>query len=162
MKNWFEDCKTIEEVKKKYKALAFEYHPDVTKKDTTIIMAEINNQYDLTAIKFKNIHRNFKGEIYEKESEDTSQQFKDIINKVIHFENVLIEICGAWLWISGDTIKYKETLKELKFNWSSNKTAWYYHNQPKKRSKGDKTLDEIREMYGSKQVARKQLQKKIS
>lgn len=150
---WFKDCTTIEEVKKQYKKLAFQYHPDITKQDTTVIMAEINSEYEKAAAKYKNVHKNAAGETYEKETADTAAEFKDIIEKVIHFQGVVIEVCGAWLWISGNTKEYKAQLKELKFKWSPNKAAWYYHNEPyKKRRNGKTTLDEIREMYGSNEV----------
>lgn len=150
---WFKDCETIEEVKQTYKKLALQYHPDVAKQSTHDIMAEINNEYENAASAMKNRHKNIDGEIYEKDTPDTAAEFRDIITVIIRFEGVKIEMCGSWLWVSGDTKQYKETLKELKFRWSSNKMAWYYHNEPyRKKSKKQMTLDEIRETFGSSEI----------
>lgn len=156
MKKYFEDCQTIEEVKATYKKLVFQYHPDVTKTDTTEIMATINNQYEEVAKRLKNIHKNTNNEVYEKETTDTSEEFRDIINRIIHFKGVSLEVCGSWIWVSGNTKEYKDILKELKFKWSQNKQAWYFHSEPyHKKSKKLNTLEEIREMFGSKKVKTK-------
>src|SRR5665648_496381 len=41
-------------------------------------------------------------------------QFPEVIAKVISFE-VQIELCGNWLWISGNTYKYRKELKAAGF-----------------------------------------------
>ena len=44
----------------------------------------------------------------------------------------------------------KSVLKELNFRWSRKKSAWYFHFEPyKKRSKKERTMEDIRNMYGS-------------
>ena len=43
-KNWFENCITIEEIKKRYRTLAQKHHPDHG--GTNEDMAEINSQYE--------------------------------------------------------------------------------------------------------------------
>ena len=43
----------------------------------------------------------------EQSNQDKEDYFKfpDIINQIIHFD-ITIEICGSWIWLSGDTRKY--------------------------------------------------------
>lgn len=68
-------------------------------------------------------------------------------------EGIEIEVCGSWVWVTGDTKPHKEELKALSFRWSSNKSAWYFHRDGyKKRSKKSLTLDEIRGYYGSEKI----------
>ena len=146
--------KTAEELKKKYRELAFIYHPDRAGGNLEK-MKLVNLEYETLFEKLKNTHT-YTGQ----ESEETSGEFIDIIDRTIYFENVKIEIIGSFIWISGETKPYKEILKELKFRWSPNKRAWYlapeWYNRRNRRSY---TLDEIREMYETTKVKTRQRKK---
>lgn len=156
---YFNNCKCIEDLKQEYKKLAMLHHPDITKNDGET-MKIINNEYDSLFEKLKDIHKTATGETYTKETSETASQYKDIINKIIHFENCKIEIIGSWIWVSGNTKEYKEILKELKFRWIQNKTAWCFHNEPyKKKSKNKYSLDDIKNMFGVQEVQTESRQK---
>lgn len=32
-----------------------------------------------------------------------------IDSKILHYENIMIEVVGSWIWLSGDTKHIKET-----------------------------------------------------
>lgn len=155
-KNYFENIKTLEDLKKAYKKLVLELHPDANKeKDTTKEFIEMKKQYEEKFEKVKNTFINSKGEYYEKENNETPQEFADIIDKIINLENVKIEIIGTWIWLTGDTKEYKDYLKELHFNWSKDKVAWYYHTEPfRKRSKKLKNMDELRTLFETTEIKR--------
>ena len=151
---YFNKPKSLEELKQQYKKLAMQYHPDCG--GSTEAMQTVNAEYDDLFEILKNIHTNIKGETYQTTTETTKtpEEFKDIINQIIHFEGCQIEIIGSWLWVSGATFQYKSILKELKFTWCNNKKAWTFHTDNyKKKSKKQYSLDTIREMWGSQQVA---------
>lgn len=153
---WFSNPHTLEELKKQYKQLAMKHHPDLG--GNTADMQEINNEYDLLFAKLKNTHATAEGKTYTTNTEtaETPEEFKNIINALINLEGINIELCGSWLWVTGNTREHKETLKGLKFRWSKSKCAWYYHTADyKKASKKTYSLDEIRDLYGSETIKAK-------
>lgn len=145
---YFIGIKTLEELKKEYKRLVIVYHPDRGGDEEE--MKVINAEYDIVFNRVKHVHKNMKGEFYEKETKETPSEFKDLINKLMRLKNIEIEIIGSFVWVGGDTKPVKEQLKELKFRWHSTKKLWYlppegykkYHNKTY-------SMDEIRSMYGT-------------
>lgn len=150
---WFNHPQTLEELKKQYKQLAVKHHPD--KGGNTADMQEINAEYDRLFELLKNTHKNAEGKTYTTQTEttETANDFKEIIEKLIRFNGIHIEICGSWVWVTGCTIGYKDELKKMKFRWSKSKVAWYYHREEyRKSTKRTYTLNEIRDLYGSETI----------
>lgn len=154
---WFNPSpKSLEELKKAYKKLAIANHPDRGGK--TEDMQEINAEYDSLFSTLKNVHTSASGETYtaKEESTETPEQFKQIIEKIITLDGIEIEICGSWVWVTGNTYTHKETLKSLKFKYSKNKNAWYHHEEGyRKHTSKSFSLDEIRDLWGSEKVTKK-------
>lgn len=151
---YFTNPQTLEELKKQYKKLAFENHPDRGGNADT--MKKINIEYDELFKKLKNVHKNAKGETYETKTAEPPEMFKNIIEKIIMFNGVEIEMIGAWIWLTGNTYPHREQLKELKFRFSNSKKAWYFHNDGYiRKTKKRYTLDEIRDLYGVEKIKNK-------
>lgn len=157
MKNYFENARTLEDVKQIYKKLARDLHPDCNPdKDTTAEFQQMQQQYNEAFKRLKNIHINKDGEQYEKETDETPEQYAGIINALLRMTGLMIELCGSWLWVSGNTKQYHEEIKALGFKWSKNKGSWYFHFEPyRKHSKKTCSMDEIRNMYGSQRFSEK-------
>ena len=152
MKRFIPTPSTLEELKAMYKRLAMQNHPD--RGGSTEAMQEINTEYQQLFDRLKNVHQNAKGEQYTSSTDSTEApaDFIEIIDKLAKLPNIIIELCGSWLWITGETRAVKEELKEIGFRWSSNKKAWYYHEGAYiKRGGKSHSMEEIRDMYGSKQ-----------
>lgn len=150
---YFNNPQTLEELKKQYKKLAMQHHPDVG--GSVEKMQEINAEYDKLFAALKNIRRTADGKTYTSQTENTesANDFKKIINKLINLKGINIEICGSWLWVTGDTYRHRNTLKSLKFRFSKSKTAWYFHNEEYRKNHGKVySLDEIRDLYGSETI----------
>ena len=157
--SYFTNCKTAEELKKAYRTWAKKLHPDLG--GNAEEFKQMQNEYEKLWERLKNVHQNAQGETYTKETDETPQEFIHIINVLITLVGVEVEICGKWIWVSGNTKPHKETLKQLKFKWAHKKQAWYYHAEPyKKKSRRELTLDEIRDMFGSQHYDQKQEEEK--
>ena len=154
MKYFIPTPSTLEELKAMYKKLAMKNHPDLG--GSTETMQEINTEYETLFARLKNVHRNASGEQYTAANDngETAADFVEIIDKLIKLPGIIVELCGSWLWVTGETRAVKEELKEIGFRWSSSKKAWYYH-EGSYMKRGGKTcsMEEIRDMYGSRKYS---------
>lgn len=140
----FKSVSELSEAKKLYKKLAKELHPDVggNEEDFKIL----NNVYN---------HILEHGLYFSNETK-FDLDLEKIISKVLHFENIEIEVIGKWIWISGETKLIKEDLKNLGFKWASKKKMWYFGELKKTKSRKETNINDIRATYGSQKVASKQ------
>jgi len=139
---YFKDVKNLEDLKNIYKELCKKHHPDLG--GDTEIMKEINTQYSKLLKK-----GNFD---FEFTTEEIEEALRDIIEKTISFEGLIVEICGRWVWFTGNTYGWKEQLNELGCHYSGKKKAWYWRpeDEAKKGRHKPISLVEIRSKYGSK------------
>lgn len=142
---YFTNIKTLEELRKEYKRLVKKYHPDNGGDSETI--KEINVEYEKMFKILENGSENKKDF-----NIDLDEAIRAAINKIINL-NVNIEICGTWIWVSGNTYNVKEELKEAGFKWCSNKKMWSWHFGIYVK-KGNKKTDmaSIRYKYGSQVI----------
>ncbi len=145
MKNfkYFTDFETIDIIKKQYKTWAFKLHPDTG--GNTEDMQDLNNEYE-AAIKICGTvnKKNYSFDI----------EYIELIDKLIklNMQDVTIEICGWFVYVSGNTKPYYKQLGKdgIGLLWHSKNVAWYY--KPKwyynKNSK-PWDLDKVRDVYGS-------------
>ncbi len=149
MNRYFTECKTAEQLKAAYKKLILKNHPD-NGGDPEICKA-INAEYEAAWERLKNIHTDKDGNFYEKETSETAAEYMDLISKLVKMAGVSVELCGSWLWLTGNTKEYKDQIKALGFKWAKNKAAWYFHREPYRKHNNKKmSMDDIRRMYGSK------------
>lgn len=132
MKKFFTGIETLEELKSAYKKMVADQH------------------------------RNVKGEKYTKATTETSAEFKDIIEKLLHMEGVIIEIIGCFIWLSGNTKDNKEAIKALGFKFSGNKKIWYKSPAGyRKHNKKQWYISDIRNTFGSEVVGKGEGYKRI-
>lgn len=136
---------TPEATKAAYREACKKYHPDVNPVGEDM-MKLVNQAYDAL--------QDHSGEIKEQQT-DYGDLLNDALNAVFGLCGLVIEICGAWVWITGNTREHKDVLKAAGFKWASKKKAWYFRPEEfRSRSKGEKSLDDIREKYGSNRPQR--------
>ena len=145
---------TREELNSQYRKLVKMYHPDLNRdRDTTEDMKQINAEYEYICENLDTIYRfsTREGKRYtNKNSNFAFREYMKIINDIVRYNNIKIELIGSWLWVSGDTLPIKETLKNYGFGWSHNKKSWYKHFEPfTKKTSTRYTMNELRNMFGS-------------
>lgn len=153
MWKWFNDCKTSESGKKKYHSLSRKYHPD--NGGSADVMKEINSEFSEWWKVYKDIHETTTGETYKSKTEtkETASIFIKIIENLGRLKGIEIEICGSWIWLSGNTYIYREELKSFGCRWSKGKHKWYWTLEPFIPKKSKMTMNDIRRVYGSETVS---------
>ena len=151
--NYFENISSLEELKKRYKILAFEHHPD--RGGDTATMQTINAEYEKFCESPPFTYK------YASDKIDLLI-YPEVISKLINLKGIVIELIGAWLWVSGNTIAYKKELKDAGFWFAPKKSMWYFRPEWMK-GHGHKPLDigSIRNKYGS-DVIHESVQERIN
>jgi hypothetical protein len=152
---FFKEIITLEELKKCYKILAKQFHPDLGGDVQT--MQELNNEYDFVFDILKNSHNTNAIKNNSKKVTEFSKETREIIEKIIILEGIQIEICGSWLWITGKTYDHKDFLSDIGFKWSKAKKSWYWSVDitDSKKVRGHYNMEKIREKYGSEKLESK-------
>jgi hypothetical protein len=153
MARWFSSCKTAEQGKALYRELVRKFHPD--NGYTGDELKEINVEFKIWWKSHKDIHQNAEGKTYtaEHETTETAEEFMEIISNLSTLSGIEIEICGSWLWISGNTYPVRVQLSEFGCRWSRGKKKWYWTKTEYSGMKYKKpTMEEIRLRYGSQKV----------
>ncbi|MFT3704784.1 MAG: hypothetical protein QM802_20635 [Agriterribacter sp.] len=155
---FFQQCKTIEEVKSLYKKLAKENHPDLG--GDTATMQAINTEYAFACVMLA------KGAGLTDEQADEqmkfSEEYRKVIEKIIHLPAIVIEVVGNWIWVTGNTFPVKTVLKDAGLLYASKKIAWYYRSEAFKTRGTNAPLEEIRRKYGTETIHTRQASKTIT
>lgn len=146
---YFNNVKDLAEAKKLLKKLALENHPDRGGK--TEIMQEINTEYSFIIAKLTKAA----GFTQQQTDEELnfSEKYQAAINAIAGLENIIIELVGNWLWVTGSTREYKDILKAAGFLWAAKKQAWYFRSDAfKVKSRKRYDLEEIKNKYGCTKI----------
>lgn len=165
MTGYFKNAETLEQLRKQYKELLKKYHPDNGGSEE--IMKAVNAEYDKLFKLLKDRHEsksaNHSGDHNSEQSDynqnmynwENDKALREVLQKIINFDGIEIEIAGQWIWLSGNTFSYKKELKEIGFKWASQKKQWFWHSDTfRKKSHKTLSMDEItiRNYYGSTKV----------
>jgi len=150
-KNYFAGCNSLLEVKAKFRELAFILHPD--KGGSTAEMQDLLNQF----------HAILKNPVFRfseasKPEQESFGIFADIVSQLAGFNGLKCEICGLWLWVSGNTYFFRAQLKEMGFFFAPQKKMWYWRPaEAATKNKKPLEMEKIRQKYGSNAVSGKPL-----
>lgn len=144
----FENCRTAEELKKAYHKAALANHPD--RGGDTKTMQQINAEYEKAA---ERLAKGYTPDDQNAESAADFAEFASVLNILFGLGGIEIELCGTWLWITGSTYAHKDAIKAAGCRWSSKKKAWYFHSGDyTRKSRKSYSMDDIRDMHGSKKL----------
>lgn len=144
---YFAGVHTLNELKAAYRRLALQHHPD--RGGDLEAMKAINAEHDALFDELKRRHNAAAGTQHQ--TTETAAEFREIVEKLLALDGLEVELCGAWLWIGGNTRAHKEALKAMGCCWCSKKKLWSWHHTEDGRTyrKGGSTMDQIRAKYGS-------------
>ena len=133
---------TPETIKRAFRRAAQKYHPDLNPSGTEM-MKLINIAYEVL--------QGFEGQV--EESKDFGEAINNALNAIVGL-GLNVELCGTWVWVSGNTYPHKDILKTAGFFWSKKKTAWYFRPEDSRSHKrsGEWSMDKIRNTFGSKTI----------
>jgi len=132
-------------IKKAYRQLALKFHPDINPTDGEY-MKIVNLAFEVLMNNIQEINLD---EINPEEPSVLDSIIK-VFENIKHFPGIKAEVCGNWLWVSGNTYKYRKELKEQGLLFAHRKKEWYWR-PPQYRSKNRKewSKDKIRTHYHS-------------
>lgn len=152
IKQQFDECQTVEQVKVLFKILARKYHPDLG--GDTETMQQVNNYYHQALMRVQ-YHNNGDAHYYRYDDvaeHSVADKLYDILSLVN--DDIVVELVGQWIWISGETTPIKEKLKENGCRWSGKRKMWYWTASKGKKWGSKLSYNEIKQKYGS-EIARK-------
>lgn len=138
---YFSGIKNYDDLKSVYRDLCKKHHPDLG--GDTETMQRINAEY---AKILKDGFMDFGAS-----SAEIEEALRDIIEKTVALEGLVVELCGRWIWFTGATYQWKDRLKALGCFFASKKKAWYWRPEDAAKQGKHRTLelDEIKARYGS-------------
>ena len=139
---------TQEDVKKAYRKASKKYHPDCNPSGDEMMKLVNEANSVLEDARYPILVNS--GDTY-----DYGSEINSALNAINNLQGLFIEVCGAWVWVSGETKVHKDILKSQGFLFSGNKKMWYFRPKSQKRffrGKSQFSIDEIRSKYGSQKV----------
>lgn len=158
MGKYFNNVKSLAELKKLYKDLARKNHPDLG--GSVEIMQAINAEYD-KMIQWFAVHGNKTEK--EKASAEVPEKFRKIIEQLLKMPYIQVEIVGGWIWLSGNTALYLRKLQGMGFKYSTKQKRYYLSDGLTGGGRASRySMARIREIYGSEIIENENQLKFIS
>lgn len=155
---YFDHLTSVEEIKKLWRELAFQHHPD--RGGDLRTMQEVNGQYHEA---LKRVNKTTSTGSDGKEhtyyyNEETEQAIINKVDELIRagvLKQAEIFIIGTWIWVTGDTKPIKDVLGKngcgLTFN--GKRSAWFWTAKPgKSRYNKRASLGDLAAKYGATKV----------
>ena len=142
---------TEEIVKLAYRQASLKFHPDKNPAGNEMMLLINEAKETLKKATYPIDYKNDEGYNY-------GDEINTALNKIINLQGLIIEVCGAWVWVSGSTKDHWTILKEAGFKFSPPKKMVYFRPQyamTRRYKKDGLSIDEIRIKYGAEKIKTK-------
>jgi curved DNA-binding protein CbpA len=150
----FNNITTMDELKKAYRAAAMHAHPDHG--GSTEQMQQVNAAYEK---RFEEIKAGINAQAAADPTGKTRTvnempaEFIAVISKLLSIPDIIIELCGSWVWVSGETREHKDEIKAAGCFWAKKKGMWYWRcAKDAHHGKSHASMADIRRKYGSERI----------
>lgn len=148
---YFASCATLDALKHEYRRLCMIHHPD--RGGDTATMAAINQEYDEAFRRLQSGRTTAQQTAETNEAEEAPEAFRAVISRLVILAGINIEICGSWVWVTGNTYPNREALKAAGLRYSKGKAAWYWKPEGShSKARRNYSMDEIRQLHGSERI----------
>ncbi|GHA43523.1 hypothetical protein GCM10007103_25840 [Salinimicrobium marinum] len=159
--NYFNNITNLNEAKNLFRKLSIKLHPDTSGYDS---------QADFVAMykEFKSLTNKLKFDTgFEADQDFNADKFYNIIKKFEGLTDIQISFVGSFIWLedikNGAMYEQKETIKGISIEgynnarWARQKKNWYFSPVDyQQKGKSGKSLDQIKDTYGSQEFKTKQ------
>lgn len=156
MSKYFKNVGTLEELRRQYKELLKQHHPDNggSEEATKVINVEYEELFKTLKDKAAAGEENNKTSFEQMKWDTTAdEKLREVLHKIINFTGIEINIVGCWIWLDGNTYPYREQLSGIGFRWSKARKKWHWHEgEYIKKGNGNITFSEIEHKYGSTKI----------
>lgn len=148
---YFANCTTLDALKHEYRRLCMIHHPD--RGGDTATMAAINDEYDEAFRRLQSGRTTAQQTAEAHEAEEAPEAFRAVISRLVILAGINIEICGSWVWVTGNTYPNREALKAAGLCYSKSKAAWYWKPEgSRSKARRHYSMEEIRDLHGSERI----------
>lgn len=143
----FEACRNQDELRSEFRKLCKKLHPDNGGDEQLFVKMKL--LYNELLVKLAN--KDDKSQWAARKETEYTSEYADLIVQLQKLHGIVIEQCGRWLWLHGNTLVHKDIIKQFGFRWSKNKTAWYWApDLSEKKQRGYCNMETIRAIFGSR------------
>lgn len=147
---YFTEIGSIEELRSMFRAYCLELHPD--KGGDPEAFLAMKAEYDV-AIRMAAATEAGTANAENREarfSYEGERAVAEALERFLNIPGIIVEICGSWLWIAGNTFPVHERIKAEGAKYSKGKGKWYYSPyMGRGKRRGRYSMAQIRRRFGS-------------
>lgn len=153
MRRFFSEVSPIEQLRSQFREYCIKLHPDKGGSHEEFVSMKAEYDEVLRRAAATEGGRACKENRQADFTYEGDRALAEAIERFLRMPGLVIEICGKWLWMSGNTFPIHDQLSAAGARWSKAKRKWYfspYMSAGKCRARYK--MDQIRAKFGSQVI----------